>query len=70
MADRISGRVLVEAIVTSDGTVASATVVRSLDPGLDRNALEAAREWRFRPATLDGQPVSVSIVLELAYQLH
>ena len=51
-----SGTVIVEAEVTLDGAVGAAAVIRS-HPGFDRSALDAARRWRFQPATRNGRPV-------------
>jgi protein TonB len=72
MRARIQGAVLVAAIVEADGTVRDARVVRSLDPvfGLDQSALRAARDWLFRPATMDGKPVALAVTIELVFSLR
>jgi TonB family protein len=72
MRDGLQGVVEVEVVVQSDGSVASARVLRSIDPvdGLDDNALAAARQTTFTPGTLNGQPVSVLTTLELNFRLH
>jgi protein TonB len=71
MRRRIQGAVLVEAMVDADGKVSNAKVIRSLDPefGLDREALAAAKKWRFTPGTRDGRPVPVLVMIELAFTL-
>jgi TonB family protein len=58
---RIQGVVVMEAVVLTDGTVGDVTVVESLDPdhGLDDEGVHALTQWRFEPATRDGQPVAV-----------
>lgn len=60
--DRRRGVVFVEARINTRGTVDSVVV---LNPGanrddLDRVAAEAVREWRFKLATRDGQPIAVA----------
>ena len=45
-------------------------VQRSLDAGLDANAIEAVRQWTFYPALKDGNPVAVMIKVEVNYKLH
>ncbi len=72
MRAKIQGTVLVECIVKPDGTVGDVQVVRSLDStfGLDQEAVKAARQWRFRPGTLKGEPVPVTITIELTFTLR
>jgi periplasmic protein TonB len=38
--------------------------------GLDEKAIAAVREWRFQPATLNGQPVAVQINVEVSFRLY
>lgn len=53
------GTVLIEAVISARGTVVAARVMRSLSPELDAAAVEALRQWRYRPATIHGRPVPV-----------
>jgi periplasmic protein TonB len=56
----IQGSVLLEIVVTREGTVGSVRVLRSLDPGgLDEEAIKTIREWQFVPGRLSGVPVDV-----------
>jgi TonB family protein len=59
-------------VVTVDGTVTDVRIVRSLDGrlGLDEEAVKAARQWRFRPGLLNGQPVAVRITIELSFSIY
>lgn len=70
MRAKIQGRVTVEAVVLESGAVGEVRVVRSLEPGLDQKALEAARKWVFRPARKDGKPVPLRIQIELDFRLY
>ncbi len=72
MRAKIQGTVWVECVVRPDGSVGDAHVIRSLDStfGLDEAALAAARQWRFRPGTRMGEPVSVLITIELTFTLR
>ena len=69
---RITGVVKIEAVVMPDGTVGQARVTESLDQktGLDDQALGAAREWIFEPATLNGRAVPVLVTLILEFRAH
>lgn len=46
-----------EVVIDERGFVESATMRESVNATYDRNALDATRNWRYRPATLDGVPV-------------
>ena len=73
MMRRIEGEVHVNCVVTSSGTVGTCDVRRSLDAnsfGLDNEALRAARQCRFRPATLKGKPVSVLVTIILEFNIR
>jgi protein TonB len=69
MDARIEGRVALAIVVLDDGTVGEVTVTESLDKeyGLDTQAVEAARQWLFKPGTKDGKPVAVRVTLEMTF---
>src|SRR5262245_65950638 len=54
-AQRIEGRVLLAAVVLTNGAVDSITVDRSLDMGLDRQAVNALKQWEFKPGEKIGR---------------
>jgi protein TonB len=72
MRARVQGVVLLKAVVRPDGSVTDIEVVRSLDStfGLDQEAIKAARQWRFVPGRLRGQPVPVAVTIELTFTLR
>ena len=72
MRAKVQGTVEVEAVVNDDGTVGQVRIVRSLDDrfGLDQKAIEAVRNWRFRPGTRFGKPVPVLVLIELTFTLR
>lgn len=68
---KVEGVVEVELVVLADGTVGNVRVTRSLDKvyGLDQQALDAAKQWLFRPGTKDGRGVPVMVTLILEFRL-
>jgi TonB family protein len=68
---KIEGEVVLQVIFTASGDVKVLRVVQGLGYGLDETAQAAARQYRFKPAQQDGQPVDsiakVHIVFQLAY---
>ena len=68
-ANRLSGIVIVEAIIGKDGVVKSVQVLKPLPFGLDQAAVDAVRQWQFRPGTLNGEPVDVIFILTVNFRL-
>jgi len=66
---RIEGTVKLRVEITSAGLPQNITVLKSLDPGLDANAVEAVSNWKFKPAMKDGEAVSVSANIEVIFHL-
>src|SRR5436309_3005993 len=48
----------------SDGTVDVLRVVRGLPAGLTDSAIEAIKQWRFRPGQKDGQNADIALNIE------
>ncbi|HVI06680.1 MAG TPA: energy transducer TonB [Candidatus Binatia bacterium] len=66
---RIEGEVLLEVVLEASGSLHVVRVVRGLGHGLDDNAVKAAEQIRFKPATKDGQPTDSTVVLHIIFQL-
>lgn len=70
MERRVEGNVELIVIVQKDGTVGEEVrVTKSLDAELDQAAVDAAKQWRFRPGTKDDKPVDVEVNLEMSFRL-
>jgi len=67
---RIQGAVIVQAVVNCHGRVEELTVIKSVDPALDRSATDAIMRWTFEPATQNGKPVSVYYNLTVNFRLQ
>jgi TonB family protein len=68
--ENVDGEVILYAIIRKNGTVDSIQVVHSVDPQLDRNAMEALSRWEFRPALRDGQPVDLEAVVRIPFHFR
>jgi TonB family protein len=66
---RYQGTVVLEATIHKDGTVSVGKVVRNLGLGLDENAIEAVNQWKFQPAMRNGEPVSVTVNVQVHFKL-
>jgi serine/threonine-protein kinase len=65
----IEGSVLLSVDIDEQGVPRRARVLRSLEPGLDRKAIESLAGWRFSPATEDGKAVPSTANVEVNFQL-
>ncbi len=68
--EKINGVVVLAMIVTAEGKVRDVKVIKSLDPGLDKQAIAAVRTWKFEPATRAGKPVAVHLKTEVDFRLY
>ncbi len=67
---KYQGICLIGLIVDAQGKPQNIHVVRALGMGLDLKALEAVRQYKFRPAMKDGKtPVPVMITIEVDFRL-
>jgi periplasmic protein TonB len=64
------GTVSIELIVDSSGNPQDIRIVHHLGMGLDQKAIEAVRQYKFRPAMYQGRPVSVQMVINVDFHLH
>jgi protein TonB len=69
-AGRLQGTVTIECVIGSDGRVRDPRVFRSAHPILDQAALDAVKNWRFKPATLNGNAVDVWFYLTVRFTLE
>ncbi len=66
----LSGEVLLEIVVRSDGSVGDVKLLQGLGSGLDDRAIQAVRQWRFAPAQKQGTPVDVLVEVAVEFKLR
>jgi protein TonB len=66
---KYQGTVLLYIEVTPDGRASNIRVTRSLGLGLDEKAIEAVKQWKFKPGYKNGQPVTVAATIEVNFRL-
>ncbi len=68
---KVQGECFIRLIVDAQGLPQNPQVVRPLDPGLDANALEAVRHYRFKPAVKKGVgPVPAMVTVAVNFRLY
>ena len=68
MAARTSAMLILEAIVGADGRVQEVKVLRG-QPLFDQAAVDAVKQWRYRPLLLNGIPVPFIVTVTLSFNL-
>jgi len=66
---KFQGEVTVELIVDTSGVPQNVHVLRGVGMGLDERAVEAAKQYRFKPAMENGKPVPVILDIAVNFQI-
>jgi TonB family protein len=64
---KTSSSVSIQLVVGEDGHPVDVHITRGLTPGLDENALQAVRQYQFKPATKNGSPVMVELSVNVEF---
>jgi protein TonB len=67
---KLEGDVVVEAVISRDGSVEDVKLLRSTNPIFVAAAMDAVRHWRYSPATQNGMPVKVYFTVEVRFVLQ
>jgi protein TonB len=68
LSNRQEGTVVLRVTVDVDGSVRDLEVAQSGGEALDRAAIDALRQWRFRPAQRGSEAVSARIRVPLRFE--
>jgi TonB family protein len=68
-AEHVEGVVVLHAIIDKDGVVKNLEVV-SGDPLLVSAAIDAVKQWRYRPTLLNGRAVELDTVVSVTFTMH
>jgi hypothetical protein len=64
---RTEQRIQIAAVVKQDGQLEDIAVLTKAAPGVTRAALEDLASWEFKPASRDGAPITVDVVIEIPF---
>jgi TonB family protein len=65
--EHVEGEVVLYAVIRRDGSVDSIQLIHGLDEELDKNAMTALSQWKFRPATRQGEPVELEAIIHIPF---
>ncbi len=66
---KVAGNVLVNLYVDQNGNPSHVHVIRGVGMGLDEKAVEAVKQYKFKPAMENGKPVLVELNVEVNFQI-
>ena len=67
--DRIQGTCLFSVLISPEGHAVALHLVRLIGYGLDEQAFNIIKTWKFKPAIKDGTPVYAIVPIELTFRL-
>jgi len=67
--NKLNGHLTLGLVVGADGLPRCVWSIQPLGDGLDENAIETVKQWRFSPATKDGKPVPSVISVEMTFRI-
>lgn len=66
----MSGTVVLHAIISKSGNVVNLAVASSTNPMFNNYALEAVKQWRYKPYLLNGEPTEVDTTITVNFALN
>ncbi|MDQ1469245.1 MAG: hypothetical protein QOJ99_725 [Bryobacterales bacterium] len=67
--ERVEGKVTLGCVVDRQGKVSGVELIRGIDGRLNQSAQEALAKWEFYPATRNGLPIEVDVLVEIPFTL-
>jgi TonB family protein len=68
--EKFEGICVIRLVVDSSGMPRDVHVIRALGPDFDANAIAAVQQYRFKPAMRSGEPVAVTVAVEVNYRKY
>jgi len=65
---KLRGMVVLYAIIRKDGGIDKVRVIRSLNPALDERAMDALKQWKFKPAQQAEKPIEVQALFGIPFK--
>jgi len=69
LKERVTGEVVIRFVVNASGNVVDATVAAATRPEFIQPALQAVRQWKFRPGRVNGRFVNTRMTVPVGFEL-
>ena len=68
--NRVEGELALRAVIDTTGSVSRVCITKALGAGLDDMMVNTVRQWKYKPYTLNGQPVEVQTTVTTHFGIH
>jgi TonB family protein len=67
---KFQGTIVMQVVISREGDIPHAQIVKGLPFGLNKQSLEVVSRWRCQPSTVDAQPITTQVAIEISYRLY
>ena len=67
---RVEGELSLRAVIDKTGSVSRVCITQALGAGLDDMMVDTVRQWKYKPYTLNGQPIEVQTTVTTRFGIH
>jgi TonB family protein len=68
--NRVEGELALRAVIDTTGSVTRVCIIKALGAGLDDMMVQTVRQWKYKPYTLNGQPIEIQTTVTTRFGLH
>lgn len=68
-AAHLQGSVVLNAVISKDGTITNLDVVSSPNPLLTTASVEAVKQWTYKPYIFNGEPTAVDTTITVTFSI-
>lgn len=68
--NRVEGELALRAVIDKTGAVSRVCITEALGAGLDDMMVDTVRQWKYRPYTLNGQPIEIQTTITTRFGMR
>ena len=68
--NRVEGELALRAVIDTTGSVTRVCIIKALGAGLDDMMVQTVRQWKYKPYTLNGQPIEIQTTVTTRFGLR
>ena len=68
--NRVQGELALRAVIDKTGSISRVCITKALGAGLDDMMVNTVRQWKYRPYTLNGEPIEIQTTVKTSFGIH